>query len=558
MAQLNEEYILGHLNEALENGYVQPAFQPVFRSVTGQIICAEALARWHDPEFGMISPADFIPALENNGRIIDLDMHILRKTCEFYNELKKRGTPLHSFSVNLSRFDFKDEDLFKKVTGILKENDVPHEAIKLEIIESITLEDIDTFKKVFEQFNSGGFSLWIDDFGSGYSSLNVLQNYDFDVVKFDMLFLRNFNVKGKKVLASLINMAKSLGIHTLAEGVETDEQKEFLLKAGCESQQGYLLSKPVSGADFIALIDTKPGILEKLDDKYYWNQVGRFNFLSADPLKEFPYSGTHETLAEKANENIGLPIALLECDETKMKHIYVSDSFKKCLADLGFMYVDELDTLINQHRDDQYMLLKKLIFDAIETGDVQRYEYINNNIYYRLSAKLLARKPDRAMLAMRLSVFDPEHEVKTAQEIANYSSALFSTYELAVLIYPEKNVANRIYNARNIPEYAREKTIKQIVQQFVEAHVDPVDRARYLKFLDFETIEERISHDGNGFIQGLFRLHWGSGPSVWHTVRLTRLPSDEEKAYILTIQTIHGKGMTFLDVSAKAHPELLE
>ena len=557
MTQVNEEYIIGNLSQALEKGYIQPVFQPIYRSITGQIVCAEALARWYDPDKGMLSPADFIPALENNGLIVDMDMHILRKTCEFYKELEKRGTPIHSFSVNLSRYDFKDPNLYQKVTAILKENEVPHEAIKLEIIESLMLEDIDNFPKIFRQFSGDGFSIWIDDFGSGYSSLNVLQNYDFDVMKFDMLFLRNLSVRGKQVLASLINMAKSLGIHTLAEGVETEEQKDFLLKSGCEAQQGYLLSKPVSGTDLIALIDANPELPETLENKYYWNQVGRFNFLSANPLDVYPVAGINETQSEEKYEGMGLPVALLECEQSRMKHVYVSDSFKKCLSDLGFPYVEVLDTLINENRDDQYLLLKKMVDEAVATGDVQRYEYIQNNIYYRLSAKLLVRRPDRAMLALRLSTFDPEHEIATLNELLNYSSALFSTYELAVLIYPEKDIANRIYTARNLPDYDQEKTLKLTVQKFVEAQVDPVDQERYLRFLDFSTAEERTGNNPRGFAQGLFRLHWGNEPSSWHTVRLTRLPLDEEKAYILTIQTIHGDGMQLLDLSAREHPEIL-
>ena len=558
MVQVNETYIIEKLPEALEKGYIQPVFQPIYRSLTGQITCAEALARWYDPDKGMLSPADFIPALENNGLIIDLDMHILRKTCEFYKELEKRGTMLHSFSVNLSRFDFKDEDLYQKVTSILEEYDVPHEAIKLEIIESVMLEDINNFQKVFQQFSGAGFSIWIDDFGSGYSSLNVLQNYDFDVMKFDMLFLRNFNAKGKQVLASLINMAKSLGIHTLAEGVETEEQKEFLLKAGCEGQQGFLLSKPVSETELIALIDAKPDLIETLESKDYWNQVGRFNFLSANPLDVYPNAGTNKTLNEEKFEGMGLPVALLECDQNTMKHVYVSDNFKKCLSELGFNYVNELDTLINYRRDDQYLLLKKLMDDAIATGEVQRFEYFKNDVYYRLSAKLLVRRPDRAMLALRLSTFDPEREVEKTQEMLNYSSALFSTYEIAVLIYPDRDMANRIFTARNLPEFDKEKTLKLTVQKFVEAQVDPVDQERYLKFLDFSTAEERTGNNPRGFIQGLFRLHCGNEPSTWHTVRLTRLPLDDERAYILTIQTIHGGGMVFLDKAASEHPELLK
>ena len=556
MTRVDETYIIEHLSQALEKDYIRPVFQPVFRSVTGKIVCSEALARWYDPDLGILSPADFIPALEKNGLIVDLDMHILRKTCAFYKELINRGTPIHSFSVNLSRYDFKDEDLYSKVKGILSGYDVPHEAINLEIIESLMLEDIDSFQKVFQKFSGDGFSVWIDDFGSGYSSLNVLQNYDFDVMKFDMMFLRNFSPKGKQMLASLINMGKSLGIHTLAEGVETKEQQEFLLAAGCEAQQGYLYSKPVSESDLISLIDTNPEILETLENKQYWNRIGHFNFLSANPLDEIHYDDEPEEVTEVQGVVMGLPIALLECEQDRIKYVYASEDFLKCSRDIGFESLEEMEESINNRRSDQYLMIKKMISDAIATGEVKRVEYVNNDVFYRLSSRLVARKKDRAMLALRMSTFDTEREVETAREMLNYGNALFSTYELVVLLYPDENLANRIYSARNLPTYDREATLNRTVQRFVEAQVDPIDQKRYLEFLNFDDLEKRISETPLGIIQGMFRLNWGQETSAWHTVRLTRLPSSTEKTFILTIQTIHGNGMHILDLSVKEHPEL--
>ena len=174
MEHIDEAYIVNHFPKALESGFIQAYYQPIYRSVTGEMICTEALARWHDPEHGMLSPVDFIPVLERGGLIFQLDMEMIRQTCAFYRHLLNRGTPLHAFTVNLSRHDFRHEALFETVTGILEAHGVPCEAIHLEITESLMLEDIETFQRVFRQFSDAGFSIWIDDFGSGYSSLNVL------------------------------------------------------------------------------------------------------------------------------------------------------------------------------------------------------------------------------------------------------------------------------------------------------------------------------------------------------------------------------------------------
>ena len=252
-----EKYILSHFYEALETGRIRPFFQPVYRSITEKICDAEALARWEDADLGLLSPGTFIPVLEKHGLIYELDMAILRQSCDFYSRLQHLGTPLQALSVNLSRQDFDEPDLFENVVGTVRECGVPPEAIKLEITESVMLEDIETFQKVFGLFHSAGFNIWIDDFGSGYSSLNMLQNYDFDVLKFDLHFLRNFTGKSRQMLSALVNMAKNLGIHTLAEGVETEAQYNMLNKMGCDLFQGYFFAKPMTVNEFEKICEAK-------------------------------------------------------------------------------------------------------------------------------------------------------------------------------------------------------------------------------------------------------------------------------------------------------------
>ena len=472
--------------ESLAKGHIQAYFQPVFASISGSVVSAEALARWHDPERGMLSPADFIPSLESNGLIFDLDMEILRQTCAFYREMVVRGTPVPSFSVNLSRLDFKHADdhgheaLFDTVTGILKSYDVPHDAIKLEITESLMLEDISTFQSIFQQFNDAGFSMWLDDFGSGYSSLNVLQNYNFDIIKFDMLFLRNFSAKGRQLLASLISMSKTLGIHTLVEGVETQEQQEFLRSVGCELQQGFLHFRPLSREDFIAVIDEQRFHLDSVEDSQYWRQIGNFNFLSANPLDEFAEIISPD---EGHSNNMGIPLALMECSPNQAHYVYANASYVKCIHDLGYASMEDLEQTFNDRRGDQYLMLKKLVTDAIELGTRQTVEYINKDIYYRVSAQRLAKQGSRAMLAMRLATFDSEHEVDTAKEMLTYGNSLFSAYEIVVMFYPEKGISKRIYSANSIPAYGRANSLQMSLQGFAASHVSEIDRERYKLFL---------------------------------------------------------------------------
>ncbi len=546
MGNISEQYYINHFSEALENGLIIPYFQPIFRSVTKKIVGAESLTRWKNSDGGFFSPVDFIPALESCGRIYELDMEIIRQTCEFYQRLVQRGTPIQFFSVNLSRHDFLNDDLFDRVCGILEEYNVPKEAIKLEITETLMMEDLETFKKIFYKFKNAGFSVWIDDFGSGYSSLNMIQNFNFDVMKFDMLFLKDFTVKSKQVLSSLITMAKTLGIHTLTEGVETQEQLEFLLSIGCENLQGFYFAKPLSGDELIERIERQNVFLESDEENTYWDQIGQLSFLSAKPLEEY---SEKEGLEDSVDDGgLGVPLALLECSKEDFKYTYASQSFRRRIQDLGYQSIDELESIYNDRRTDQYLMMKKIFTDAVGMGTMQKAEYKKDDVYYRISAKCLARRDSHAMLAVRLSTFDSQHEEKSALEMMNYCRALFATYELVVLIYPESEMSNRLYTSENLPEYDRELTLNESVRKFCIAQVSSEDQERYLKFLNFDTVQKRIDESPLGYIQDYFRMRWGGGDNNWYTARLSEVTDFTEKTYILTIQALSGKEIEYLNI----------
>ena len=551
----NEAFVTDHFHDALEKKQIHAFFQPIYRSLSGKILGAEALARWIDPEKGMISPAEFIPVLESTGLIYELDMEILRQTCALYRELRDRETPMHSFSVNLSRCDFQNDRLFESVVSILREYGVPHEAVKLEITESAMIEDTDSFERVFQQFRDAGFTIWLDDFGSGYSSLNVLQSYSFDVLKFDMVFLRNLSTKGRNLLGSLIHMAKSLGIHTLVEGVETKQQRAFLMALGCEAMQGYYFSKPLSREDLTALLEQRPGITENLEEKQYWNEIGGFDPLSPNPLKEFEEGKKGKSAAGFASFDSST--ALVECSQDEFHYLYATASYQERLRELGFGSTTGLEKALDNTRSTQYLMLRKLFLEAIRKGTVQTIEYAYKGIYYRISAQLLARRTGWAMVALRLNTFDSEQEAKIDQNLLTYSSALFTTYDLVVLIYPDKNLSTRLHTANNLPIYSDGHSIRGSVAKFCEAEIEPADQKRYMRFMDFESMDERLENSSNNYIQGFFRMRWTNHPSIWRTARVTLNPSHSEKIYLLTFQSVQDIETEWLDRTAAEHPELL-
>ena len=251
------QYVVTHIDEAIEKGYLKAFYQPVVWS-KGRALCgAEALARWIDPKYGFMSPAKFVPALENARLIYKLDKEILRLVCQDIRYNLDNGLPVLPVSINFSRADFGLIDIVEVVTNTVEEYKVPHELLHIEITESALTDEEDTLKLTINRLHENGFATWLDDFGSGYSSFNVLKDYEFDVLKLDMKFLTGFsdNQKSRALIKSVISMAEQIGMKTLCEGVETMEQAAFLEEASCGRLQGYLYGKPLSYQDMMERIN---------------------------------------------------------------------------------------------------------------------------------------------------------------------------------------------------------------------------------------------------------------------------------------------------------------
>ncbi len=250
-------YLIAHIDEAVEKEYIKVYYQPVVDINMNKLRGFEALARWDDPEHGFLPPLDFIGILEEAHLIHKLDTFMLRKVCEKYRKETDLGHKCVPISFNLSRLDFKLCNIYKEVVRLTDEYKVPHNMLHIEITESVLDDDDGFIKSQIEKFQSDHFEVWMDDFGSGFSSLNVLKDYDFNYLKIDMLFLRNFTEKSKVIIRSIIEMAKRLNIGTLTEGVETKEHLDFLKEAGCDLVQGYYFSKPLPYAEVMKVLEEK-------------------------------------------------------------------------------------------------------------------------------------------------------------------------------------------------------------------------------------------------------------------------------------------------------------
>lgn len=249
----NRKFIEENMQSAITERQFMMYLQPKYSIAKNEIIGAEALVRWRHPERGMIYPNQFIPIIEENGFIKKVDYYIWAEACRFIRRCKDEGITFCPVSVNVSRVHLQDNECIQMLSELIQNNDISKGMLELEITESADDQQIAMKALLLKE---EGFTLLMDDFGSGYSSLNILLETPFDVIKLDKKFMENMMVseKGRLILEQVVLMAKKLELGLLAEGVETKEQIELLRNIGCDQVQGFYYAKPMPEEEFFALL----------------------------------------------------------------------------------------------------------------------------------------------------------------------------------------------------------------------------------------------------------------------------------------------------------------
>ena len=250
--------IESHLRNALENNELSLCFQPIVQANSGRMVKAEALLRWTNAELGMITPDKFIPIAEETGLIIPIGRWVLDAACKQVKQWRDHGWPHMRVAVNVSAVQFRaDTDLLAVVKEVLDKYKLPAEALEFEITEGVLMKKTEQALATMQELKTLGVHLSIDDFGTGYSSISYLQRYPFDSLKIDRSYINNVLEKEQdaRLVKAIIAMAQSLGMSVVSEGVETNEQLDFLLSVNCCYAQGYYFSKPVKAEEFVPVLD---------------------------------------------------------------------------------------------------------------------------------------------------------------------------------------------------------------------------------------------------------------------------------------------------------------
>lgn len=320
-----EREVVAGIESALREDRIELFLQPKCNIRTGKIVGAEALARWRHPERGIVAPGEFIPLIERNGLVRSLDLRVWEKTAAWIRGLIDEGVQPVPVSVNVSRADIYLVDVAAELHALVERYGIEPSLIEVEITESAYSERPDRIVAAFDALAERGFTVLMDDFGSGYSSLNMLKDINVDVLKIDMRFLDRDDRRSKDIMESVIRMARWLDLPVIAEGVETREQVNFLLDVGCSYAQGYYYARPMEAAAFEALLTDG----SKVQHEQCALQDAR------RPILDFRDLLHENTISDRMLSSIIGSVALYSYADGDLRLIRGNEAYRRLIATLG-------------------------------------------------------------------------------------------------------------------------------------------------------------------------------------------------------------------------------
>ena len=508
-------YIESHIDNAIEKHWIKVYFQPIVRTVTGEVCDFEALARWEDPRYGMLSPGVFIEVLEECHLIHKLDAYVVERACEIWRSLRNVTSRFVPFSVNLSRLDFEHCDVYEMVDSAARTYGVPPQMIHVEITESALTEDKGMLLRDIDRFRAAGYQVWLDDFGSGYSSLNTLKDYVFDVVKIDMVFLREFEERpqSRVIIASIVNMAKQLGMQTLVEGVETAEQFDFLRSIGCEFAQGYLIGRPVPPQKNLKKISSGEFVVADPSLHGYHDRIGAINVLSPTPF-EFPW----ETSAEGHPPTSLLPLAIIEFESGIARFMIANDAFAFMIREAKMGTMAEIAAQISHPETTCARNMRAAVEAAVASGKLESVDLLENGRHCMMRLRRISSHGNVVALMMSVMSLSASTDLDEEKRSAIALRQLYIVYdEVNVITIYDDGIKNVFRGNASFPSLRMDQSASHSIQQYAQSKIHPDDRQRFVHFLMADSLGERLERNGLKSLSEAFRVLGADGLYLWFT-----------------------------------------
>lgn len=463
--KLSQRAILVHFEKALKEEQFLVYYQPIYNHSTGMLVGMEALVRWRHPEFGMIPPLDFIPVLEDENLIPHLDLYVFDKACRFLKKAEEMSLVTVPISTNIARHDIFFPGFVDRMEQTRLAYGVPARLLRVEITESSAMGDVDEVNFVIRRLHELGYTVEMDDFGSGYSSLNVLKDLETDIIKLDMNFLKGqIGGRGGTIISSVVRMAKWLGMPLIAEGVETVEQADFMRSIGCDYIQGYLYSKPLPEEETTALLARsrigitipKLNLIDSLNAVNFWDPRSQEtlifnNYVGGAAIMDY-CEGHLELLRVNAKyvQEIGMNLS--------EKELILSDPWAPFDENNKKIYIDMMETAIRMGDEQECETWRT--FSSSCCG--------NDHLCIRTNARVIGRSDNHYLFyAMVRNVTAEKNELTKLRSLDN--SIRYATEQVNMYFW-EYTVASK--EMRPCFRCMRDLGLPPLVQNYPEPAID--------------------------------------------------------------------------------------
>jgi PAS domain S-box-containing protein len=499
-----EEYVLANIDEAIEKGWIEVFYQPIIRTVTGQLCSFEALSRWNDPVYGMMAPIQFIEPLAKSGLIWKLDRYVLHEIARRYADCVEKGRPAVPVSFNLDRQDFFAMDIFLEVENTVRKYQMPRDYLQIEVTERVFARNDAVIDTALKRFRKAGYAIWIDDFGSGYSTFNLLKDYDYDMLKIDMAFMLSNTERSRSVVQAIVEMNDRLGGASLCEGVETEEQYEYLRSIGCDMVQGYYFSAPKPYEELMALMKEKGITAETRSDRYYYDAINALSF------------------------DVNRPSAIFETDGRQYRFIYATDAFRK---ETGWQKLpDEMKEAGSACR--------KIIQASLRNADKAPFQYIYDDQLLEIRTRLLNKREKKYLLSAEVHNITAHDNISGFEKKAVYHNVM----RLFDAVYLVNIGEDTIVRAADAADSSEPKEvihgIDQALKYYSETWILPRDQAAYLNFFSQERIMAEVRGKHKNMFRSCFRTREMDDSYTWKSHVLVYLSGGAKPSFLYGVMSL--------------------
>lgn len=502
------DYIASHFKEALRSGCITVCYEPVLRALTGKICAFEALARWHDPEYGDIAPHDFIPVLEAHDKVHLLDYFVTKVTMQNLHTRRRQKLPIVPVILNLSRRDFLVSDPVRVLNHLTEKYRLPRIYFQVEITETAFVEDEAIITKAIGHLRQNGYSVTLDNFGEGHSSLAALQRNAIDEISLDGIFFDNFTEATRQLLTSILLMAKTLGIHTAAEGVRTEDQADFLRRIGCEKMQGPICRTMARPLEEGAL--AQPYRFETRLEQQIFHRAGLTNLVAETPTALFSDDGNH------------------------LHILTINASYQKMLRLSHFDSLPEANKLLLELPQVIHVRLRALADATIRSHQMETDLFISNGRYFYLKLHNIAGTNGFYIHRAELQFLQQGQKSSTGEEYDHIVRHLMRFYHDIYLIDNQQNrieIITASISSKRAGSHLQ--GIMTAFMRFARLHIHQDDQRRFLQYIHGLAQGNQIPLASTKF--DLFRVKVPNGGFHWTNFSLTSFRYNEHPCQLLCL-----------------------